>query len=109
MPSHEALRSQCDADTIPWLTDGGGIAHIADMRLVDCIRPEGGDEVGGVKLRFPVILRVKTGNRGTALSAGVGIQQGVLVGEIVRGQGSGWCQAIQADGAFVIADALRVA
>src|SRR6202789_357877 len=104
----EALRGQADAETAFRLADDVVVAEIAGMELID---DAGTDELGVAKreeLRLADEESVEAGNAGPGHGAGRGVIEAIVVDEVVAGKLAEAGVAIDAKGALVVADGLRL-
>ena len=97
-----------DAEAAVRRADVVGVAHVAEMELVDqCSEPNTLVLPNDQQLRAADRQRVEAGHVGAALRAGIRIVEPVVVDEVVAGQQAEPAVAVDAERSLVVAHGLR--
>src|SRR5208282_4168480 len=83
---HKSLRGEAHTQAAMGLANDIGVAKKSGMKLIDCAATEGLGIANAQKLRSAEGKRVEAGDAGSALLAGIGIVEAVVVKEIISGE-----------------------
>ena len=98
----ESLRDERGADAALGLTDGVGVAHVAQVEFVERCVAESDGVAKTDELREAVRRGAEAGHAGAAGAGGIGIEQGVAVNKVVAGERSLAVNPIGAQCALVV-------
>ena len=98
----ESLRDERGADAALGLTDGVGVAHVAQVEFVERCVAESDGVAKTDELREAVRRGAEAGHAGAAGAGGIGIEQRVAVNKVVAGERSLAVNPIGAQCALVV-------